>query len=313
MNPPGNRSSESTRRPKNQPPNPSEPPTQPETAQPSLIETASPSTPIDATETTLAVQERQQPIPPPSNLRQYRAIGLVRGQYQPSEGQLTRGVLLTLDGAALDAVLLGRVISLVKKHLDLQRSHLWVVYPRTRKENDDLHVQIVGVWEPETLSRTELPPSEFLGEATTSQPEDQIQDGYFSVRGEVIYYSQEQEMVIVKIRQSPKKELEKPKFFNLKLKGNLPDQPVNHFWDLEVQLQGNTLVLQEATDLGLLPRKKKPFAKKGDKKFPSKRGGATDVSDSSGTFPTKKAAEGKPLVNRPPLPKPIKRRNPENQ
>lgn len=99
------------------------------------------------------VVSRQQPIPPASEPMQYRAIGLVRGRYVPSDEQFTRGNLHTDDGVAIDAVLLGRVMSLVKKHVDLEQSHLWVVYPRTREKEYDLHVQIVGVWEPESLTR----------------------------------------------------------------------------------------------------------------------------------------------------------------
>ncbi|MFH7242749.1 MAG: hypothetical protein ACHWZW_07845 [Spirulina sp.] len=100
---------------------------------------------------------RHLPIAPPSEPMQYRAIGLVRGTYVPTEAdQINRGNLTTDDGLTVDSVLLGRVTSLVKKHLDLTAPHLWVVYPRTRRETEtdedqDLHFQIVGVWEPETL------------------------------------------------------------------------------------------------------------------------------------------------------------------
>ncbi|WP_445241346.1 hypothetical protein [Microcoleus vaginatus] len=96
---------------------------------------------------------RQHPIPPPSEPRQYRAVGLVRGRYTQSEEQFTRGMLIAADGTAIDAVLLGRVMSLVKNHLDLEQEHLWVVYPRTRQEDGNLHAQIMGVWEPETLKK----------------------------------------------------------------------------------------------------------------------------------------------------------------
>lgn len=91
------------------------------------------------------------PVPPPSEPMQYRAIGLVRGRYVPSEEQFTQGKVLAADGTEIDAVLLGRVMSLIRNHVDLERDHLWVAYPRTRTE--DLHVQIVGIWEPETLKR----------------------------------------------------------------------------------------------------------------------------------------------------------------
>ncbi len=95
---------------------------------------------------------RQHPISPVTEPLQYRAIGVVRGQYVPSDPeQLTRGLIRTDDGSEIDAVVLGRVLSLVRRHLDLERSHLWVVYPRCR-EPGALHLQMVGVWEPSTLS-----------------------------------------------------------------------------------------------------------------------------------------------------------------
>lgn len=196
-------------------------------------------------------QERKLPIPPPSHPRQYRAIGLIQAQYKLTADQLTQGALTTTDGTDIEAVLLGRVISLVKNHLDLDKNHLWVVYPRTKPKTDHLHVQIVGVWEPETLSQTN-------NTNTTEQSTESVEDGYFSIRGEVIYYSQEKEVVVVKIKQFPRKEGEKPKFFKLQLKGTLPDKPLHHFWDLKVRLVKETLTIEEGTDLGALPIKKKP-------------------------------------------------------
>ncbi|MBR8828672.1 MAG: hypothetical protein DSM107014_12365 [Gomphosphaeria aponina SAG 52.96 = DSM 107014] len=228
---------------------------------------------------------RKQPIPPPSHPKQYRAIGLIRGKYQVSQEQLTRGLLLGSNGTAIDAVLLGRTLGLFKKHLDLEQEHLWVVYPRTKEESDNLHVQIVGVWEPETLSATETPPT-----ITVVEPEGKIQNGYFSIRGEVIFYSQELEKAIVKIKQSPRRESEKTKFFKLKLKGTLPDKPVGHFWDLDVQLQGETLVIQGGMDIGSLP-KKKPFPKREWGKMPG--------NDSTPIPKLKKPPLRKPSLSRP--------------
>ncbi|AFZ21718.1 hypothetical protein [Allocoleopsis franciscana] len=280
--------------------------------------------------------QRQQPIPPPSEPMQYRAIGLIRGQYMPSAEQLTRGTLLAADGTLIDAVLLGRVMSLVKNHLSLDQSHLWVVYPRSRQEDGNLHVQIVGVWEPEKLQKTpsqsptseEAPeepeepqkPEEPEGETPPDPSESEVlsvvQNGYFSIRGEVIYHSREEEQVIVKIKQSPRKEADKTKFFKLKLKGLLGDRVVGHFWDLHIQLEGNTLGIQEANDIGLLPAKKypkkKPFNKRrpgtGGKKYgsnqrPMRKGErpATATGTPTGT------ATGTPPKRREPVPKPVKR------
>lgn len=95
-----------------------------------------------------------------------------------------------------------------------------------------------------------------LIEPSLAENTDCLKPGYFSIRGEVVFANQETETVIVKIKQSAKKEGERPKFFKVKLKGKLPDKPVSHFWDLEVQLDGTILAIREATDLGAVPKKK---------------------------------------------------------
>ena len=201
--------------------------------------------------------ERLQPIPPPSHPRQYRAIGLIKARYQQSEEQMTQGTLITPEGTEIEAVLLGRIISLIKNHLDLTKEHLWVVYPRSKVKEDRLHVQIVGVWEPETLSKNA---------AELEQSSTDVDDGYFSIRGEVIFYSNEEKTIVVKIKQFPRKEGEKPKFFKLKLKGTLGDKPLRRFWDLTVRLQGEELIIENGTDLGFA-QKRKPRFKKDRKKI----------------------------------------------
>jgi hypothetical protein len=197
-----------------------------------------------------SVSARQQPIPPPSHPRQYRAIGLIRAKYQKSDEQMTQGTLITADGAEIEAVLLGRIISLIKNHLDLEKEHLWVVYPRTKMNSDRLHVQIVGVWEPETLSQ------DSDGEKMSG---DEAEHGYFSIRGEVIFYSTEEKHVIVKIKQFPRKTGDKPKFFKLKLQGLPGEKPLKRFWDLKVRLAGENLIIEESTDLGFAQKRKPKF------------------------------------------------------
>ncbi len=205
---------------------------------------------------------RQQPIPPPSEPMQYRAIGLVRGRYQASTEQFTQGTLVTDDGTELQAVLLGRIISLVRNHLDLAQEHLWVVYPRTGQKDDQLHLQIVGVWEPEKLSKespaTQRPQpeekpasSENLAAAST-----EIENGYFSIRGEVVFQSTSNSQLVVKIKQAPRKESEKPKYFKLKLQGELKTKAVGQFWDLQVKREADNLVVQQGESIAVLPKPK---------------------------------------------------------
>lgn len=250
-----------------------------------LKSTSDPSA-IDSSQAS-STDERTQPIPPPSHPRQYRAIGLVRGKYQITEEQITQGKLITSDGTEIEAVLLGRVISLVKKHLDLEQEHLWVVYPRTKVKSDCLHLQILGVWEPETLSKDE--------EETAALSSEEIQENYFSIRGEVVFYDREKEVIVVKIKQFPRKEGDKPKSFKLKLKGVLEGKPLRHFWDLNVNLEGEALVIPpgEGTDLGFA-QKKPRFQKKPTKKFSHPRKTNTDTNSNSAT------SRPKPKINKPP-------------
>jgi len=122
---------------------------------------------------------RAHPISPVTEPMQYRAIGVVRGVYEPVDpDQPTRGAIRTAGGEAIEAVVLGRLLTLMRRHLDLAQPHLWVVYPRSR-EPEGLHLQMVGVWEPSTLA------SELAAEPDADAlPEG---DDYFSVRGELIY------------------------------------------------------------------------------------------------------------------------------
>ena len=232
-------------------------------------------------------KERSEPIPPPSHARQYRAIGLIRGKYQVTGEQITQGTLITPDGTEIEAVLLGRIISLVKKHLDLEKEHLWVVYPRTKVKDDLLHVQIVGVWEPETLAKDE---------EEETVPSDEIKENCFSIRGELVFFDRDQEVLVVKIKQFPRKEGDKPKSFKLKLKGVLDGKPLRRFWDLEANLDGETLVIPPGTgtDLGFVQKKprfkKKPFSKKPVSKSPR----PVKPRSGSGVMP-----KPKPKLNKP--------------
>lgn len=319
-------------------------------------------------------KDRNHPISPPSEPMQYRAIGLVRGLYQASEEQVTRGNIHTVDGAVIDAVLLGRVISLIKKHIDLAKEHLWVVYPRTREEGDSLHVQVVGIWEPESLSKegedepsgpvappadspdltardatreeADSPASTAVAELTAATHElvsppdaarsegsgtdtaptptagaapvaaSELPDGFFSIRGEIVHYAQEAERLVVKIKQQPRKASQRPKAFKLTLKGTL-DSPkiLRHFWDLEVQREGNDLVVQKGTLIGIIPPVKKRFSQ-GDRNFQKKRppnGNKKPFKRPHQSAGPEKAGEAGTPRPHSPKPKPMKRNDPERR
>ena len=73
---------------------------------------------------------QNHPIPSVTDPLQYRAIGIVRGIYKPQDDEnFTRGALIDAKGNEIDSVVLGRVITLIRNHVSLEKPHLWVVYP----------------------------------------------------------------------------------------------------------------------------------------------------------------------------------------
>jgi hypothetical protein len=212
---------------------------------------------------------RHHPISPVTEPMQYRAIGVVRGTYVPSDSdQLTRGTLNTEDGSAIEAVVLGRVLTLMRRHLDLGKPHLWVVYPRYREE-DHLHLQLVGVWEPSTLAAAAIAtqPATASGSGTgdPAEPDPGVAapavddlpegDGYFSVRGELIYTRPEQEDLVVKIRQQPRPDGSRPTPFKIQLKGAIAPEHLRHFVSLEARRHGQQLHLEQHEVIGPVPQR----------------------------------------------------------
>jgi hypothetical protein len=200
---------------------------------------------------------RHHPISPVTEPMQYRAIGVVRGTYIPADPeQLTRGVIRTDDGTEIEAVVLGRVLTLMRRHLDLAKSHLWVAYPRYR-EAEQLHLQLVGVWEPSTLAATEIATQEAGSGDAPAPPSDELPEGddYFSVRGELIYTRPEDGDIVVKIRQQPRPDGSRPTPFKLQLKGELPMENLRHFVALDLRRQGQLLHLEQHEVIGPVPQR----------------------------------------------------------
>jgi hypothetical protein len=202
------------------------------------------------------------PIPSASEPLQYRAIGLVRGKYLPAAEEFTRGSVLADDGTLIDAVLLGRIMSLAKKHLDLEQSHLWVVYPRIRKDDGKLHAQVMGIWDPKLLVSPES------GEPAESVGAMELPDNYFSVRGEVIFQARDKKEIFVKIRQAARKKDEEDRHFKLRLIGDFPEKMVGNFWEFDVLRQGDDLVIRTGNQVASLrtkpakgPGHRKPFSR----------------------------------------------------
>ena len=195
---------------------------------------------------------QNHPIPSVTDPLQYRAIGLVRGIYKPqNDDTFTRGALIDSKGNEIDSVVLGRVITLIKNHVPLEKPHLWVVYPRCRN-NQNLHFQITGIWEPSTLKK-DLVEFEGLNEASSLKVDsDDLLEGddYFSIRGELIFTKPEEKEVVIKIRQKPRNQQKKALPFKLNLKGEVPINYLKHFISLNVRRVDYQLLIEDFQIIG---------------------------------------------------------------
>ena len=187
------------------------------------------------------------PIPSVTDPLQYRAIGMVRGIYKPQDDDnFTRGTLVDSQGNEIDSVLLGRVITLIRKHVSLEKPHLWVVYPRCRN-NQNLHLQISGIWEPSTLKKDLVQKDGLSGQPISKVDQDDLLEGddYFSIRGELIFTKPEDKEIVIKIRQKPRNQQKKALPFKITLKGELPMNYLKHFVSLNVRRFGYHLLVED--------------------------------------------------------------------
>ena len=210
------------------------------------------------------------PIPSVTDPLQYRAIGLVRGIYRPQDDDtFTRGALIDSKGNEIDSVVLGRVITLIRNHVPLEKPHLWVVYPRCRN-NQNIHLQITGIWEPSTLQKN-LVDGEGLNEDSSFKVDsDDLLEGddYFSIRGELIFTKPEEKELVIKIRQKPRNLQKKALPFKVNLKGEVPINYLKHFISLDVRRVDYQLMVEDFQIIG--PVSQQQINKKNKKNLKNK-------------------------------------------
>jgi hypothetical protein len=183
----------------------------------------------------------KNPIPKVTNQLQYRAIGIINGKFVPHDSnQLNRGFITDDKGGKIDSVVLGKALSLLKKHIDLKKSYFWVVYPKN-KDTQNLHLQIAGIWDPYQLNNFDNNSSKtnFL----KLLDELDLKDNYFSVRGELVFVNKKKKEFIIKICSESKSKNSKNKNFKLAIKGELSIEFLNSFVSLDVIRDGNSLRL----------------------------------------------------------------------
>ena len=183
----------------------------------------------------------KNPIPQVTNQLQYRAIGIINGKYTPHDiEQLNRGFLIDDKGEKIETVVLGKALSILKKHIDLKKSYYWVVYPKN-KNTQNLHLQVAGIWDPYQLN--DFPNNSSKTNFSKLLKELDLKDNYFSVRGELVFVNTQKKEIVIKINSASKLKNLKNKNFKLVIKGELSLKLLNSFVSLDVNRDGNALNL----------------------------------------------------------------------
>ena len=183
---------------------------------------------------------------------------MVRGIYKPQDDDtFTRGALIDSKGNEIDSVVLGRVITLIHNYVPLEKPHLWVVYPRCRN-NQNLHLQIAGIWEPSTLKKDYVETKGLNEASSLNVDSDDLLEGddYFSIRGELVFTKPEEKELVIKIRQKPRNQQKKALPFKLNLKGEVPINYLKHFISLDVRRVDYQLFVEDFQVIGLISQKK---------------------------------------------------------
>ena len=183
----------------------------------------------------------KNPIPQVTNQLQYRAIGIINGKFTPNEsGQLNRGFLIDDKGEKIETVVLGKALSILKKHIDLKKSYYWVVYPKN-KNTQNLHLQVAGIWDP--YQQNDFPNDSSKTNFSKLLEKLDLKDNYFSVRGKLVFVNTQKKEFVVKIRSTSKLKNFKNKNFKLVIKGELSLELLNSFVSLDISRNGNALKL----------------------------------------------------------------------
>ena len=183
----------------------------------------------------------KNPIPKVTNKLQYRAIGIVNGKFIINESnQLNRGFLIDNKGEKIETVVLGKALSLLKKHIDLKKSYFWIVYPKN-KNTQNLHLQVAGIWDPYQFN--DFPNNSSKIHFSKLLEELDLKDNYFSVRGDLVFVNTQKKEIVIKICSASKLQKLKNKNFKLVIKGELSLELLNKFISLDVIRDGNSLKL----------------------------------------------------------------------
>ena len=183
----------------------------------------------------------KNPIPKVTNQLQFRAIGIINAKFIPNDSDKpNRGFLIDNKGEKIETVILGKALSLLKKHIDLKKTYFWIVYPKN-KNTQNLHLQVVGIWDPYQFN--DFPDDSSKTKFSKLLDELDLKDNYFSVRGELVFVNTQKKEVVIKICSASNQQNLKNKNFKLVINGEISLELLNSFLSLDVIRDGNSLKL----------------------------------------------------------------------
>ena len=104
-----------------------------------------------------------------------------------------------------------------------------------------MHLQVAGIWDPYKLN--DFPNNSSKNNFSKLLEELELEDNYFSVRGEVVFVNTQKKEIVIKIRSDSKLRNLKNKNFKLVIKGELSLELLHSFVSLDIKRDGNSLQL----------------------------------------------------------------------
>jgi len=178
------------------------------------------------------------PIPSPSQPNESRALGLVKGQFLPSQDQEKKGLLLTPEHPFP-----AKLSSKLRKPPTTEA--IWRVWMKTTPHSEGLHFFLrsyVGDEEKKPLDPNHL------------------EQDFFSIRGQLLWWKTQEEQeahYAVRIAPNDPQRISFPPFLIL-VYGSLSNPKKGAFWDIQATRQGKRLVVVQAQEVEVQSRRKKP-------------------------------------------------------
>ena len=104
-----------------------------------------------------------------------------------------------------------------------------------------MHLQVAGIWDPYHLN--DFPNDSSKTNFSKLLEELDLEDNYFSLRGELVFVNTKKKEIIIKICSAIKSKNFKNKSFKLVIKGELSLELLHSFVSLDVKRDGNSLKL----------------------------------------------------------------------